>query len=89
MCGCGAVELSPEQIKAVTALVIDRPGRMGDEGAINKKYVGKNASVIAKEIGLNISDETRILLCEVDESHPLVWTEQLMPVIPLVRMDEC
>jgi len=30
--------------------------------------------------------ETRLLLCEVDKGHPLVWTEQLMPVIPLVRM---
>ena len=29
--------------------------------------------------------DTRILLCEVDGDHPLVWTEQLMPVIPLVR----
>lgn len=88
MCGCGAYELNDEQIKAVTALVVERPGRKGDEGAINKKYVGKNASVIAKEIGIEIPEETRILLCEVDSSHPLVWTEQLMPVIPLVRMED-
>ena len=88
MCGCGAYELNSEQIKAVTKLVIDRPGRLGDEGAVNKKYVGKNASYIAKQIGLDVPEETRILLCEVDSSHPLVWTEQLMPVIPLVRMDD-
>jgi propionaldehyde dehydrogenase len=84
---CGAYELDSAQIKAVTELVIDRPGRRGDEGAINKKWVGKDAAVIAAEIGLDIPADTRILLCEVDESHPLVWTEQLMPVIPLVRVD--
>ncbi len=84
----GAYELDREQIKAVTNLVIDRPGRKGDEGAINKKYVGKNASIIAAAAGISVPEDTRILLCEVDKSHPLVWTEQLMPVIPLVRVDD-
>ena len=84
----GAYELGREQIKAVTNLVIDRPGRKGDEGAINKKYVGKNASIIAAAAGISVPEDTRILLCEVDKSHPLVWTEQLMPVIPLVRVDD-
>lgn len=87
MKNCGAFELNSAQIKAVTELVIDRPGRRGDEGAINKKWVGRDAAVIAREIGLEIPSDTRILLCEVDESHPLMWTEQLMPVIPLVRVD--
>jgi len=87
MKSCGAFELDSEQIRAVTELVIDRPGRKGDEGAVNKGWVGKDAAVIAREIGLDIPSDTRILLCEVDESHPLVWTEQLMPVIPLVRVD--
>jgi acyl-CoA reductase-like NAD-dependent aldehyde dehydrogenase len=85
---CGAWELDSEQTAAVTRLVIDKPGRKGDEGAVNKKYVGKDASFIAAEIGLTVPPETRILLCEVDESHPLLWTEQLMPVIPMVRVDD-
>lgn len=82
----GAYILSADQIKKVTDLVISDPGRPGHEGAANKDYVGKNASVIAKAIGLNIPDSTRLLLCEVDANHPLVWTEQLMPVMPLVRV---
>ncbi len=84
----GAFELSKEQIKMITALVIDRPGRKGDEGSINKEYVGKNASVIAAAAGISVPESTKILLCEVDKSHPLVWTEQLMPVIPLVRVED-
>lgn len=82
----GAYILSPDQIKKVTALVIADAGRPGHEGGANKDYVGKNASVIAKAIGLTVPDSTRLLLCEVDENHPLVWTEQLMPVMPLVRV---
>jgi len=83
----GAYELSPEQIKQLTAKILADPGHQGHEGAASREYIGKNASVIADSIGLKIPDDTKILLCEVDKSHPLVWTEQLMPVIPLVRMD--
>jgi len=83
----GAYEIKGEQIEKVTKLVIADPGKPGHEGASNKEYVGKDASVIARDIGLDISDQTKILLCEVDRYHPLVWTEQLLPVIPLVRFN--
>ena len=83
----GAYELKGEQIEKVTKLVIADPGKPGHEGASNKEYVGKDASVIARDIGLDISKQTKILLCEVDRHHPLVWTEQLLPVIPLVRFN--
>ena len=52
----------------------------------NKKFVGKDASYIAKAAGIDVPAGTKILLCEVDRYHPLVWSEQLMPVIPLVRL---
>jgi acyl-CoA reductase-like NAD-dependent aldehyde dehydrogenase len=80
-----AVELTPEQTKAVTELVIATPGSEGVEGAPNKAYVGKNASVIAEAVGMHVPSDTRLLFCEVTADHPLVWTEQLMPVMPLVR----
>ena len=86
MCSNGAVELTGEQIAAVTKLVIADPGRPGHEGAPNKKFVGKDPCVIAKAIGLDVPASTRLLLCEVGTDHPLFWTEQLMPVMPLVRM---
>ena len=84
----GAYELNADEIKKVTSLVISDPGRKGHEGASNKDYVGKNADYIAKDIGLNVPASTRLLLCEVDKDHPLVWTEQLMPVMPLVRVKD-
>jgi propionaldehyde dehydrogenase len=83
----GAYELNKSQIDKLTPLIIEKPGGPGQEGFPNKKYVGKNANLIAKEIGLNLPDEIRLLLCEVDSNHPLVWTEQLMPVMPLARFN--
>lgn len=82
----GAYLLTPEQVKQVTDLVITDPGRPGHEGAPNKKFVGQNASKIAGAMGLNVPESTRLLLCEVDVNHPLVWTEQLMPVMPMARV---
>jgi acyl-CoA reductase-like NAD-dependent aldehyde dehydrogenase len=81
----GAAELSRSQVDAVTKLVIADPGKAGHEGAPNKEFVGKDARRIAAAIGVDVPERTRILLCEVGAEHPLVWTEQLMPVIPLVR----
>jgi len=84
----GAFELNEEQIKKITSLVITDAGRPGHEGAANKKYVGKNADYIAKDIGLSVPASTRLLICEVPKEHPLVWTEQLMPVMPIVRVKD-
>ena len=81
-----AYELNREQIEKVTKLVIAEPGAPGKEGFPNKKYVGKHPQIIAQAIGLTIPESVKLLLCEVGREHPLVWTEQLMPVLPLVRL---
>ncbi|MHC4201310.1 MAG: aldehyde dehydrogenase family protein, partial [Planctomycetota bacterium] len=80
-------ELDKTQTEAVTKLVIADPGGPGHEGATNKKFVGKTPRYIAKEIGLDVPESAKLLLCEVGREHPLVWTEQLTSVMPLVRMD--
>jgi len=83
----GAHELNQGQIEAITKRVIAEPGGPGKEGAPNKKYVGKSAQIIARDIGLELPKSVKLLLCEVGREHPLVWTEQLMPVLPLVRVN--
>lgn len=82
----GAYELNRQQADALTKIVIADPGGPGHEGAANKKYVGKNASVLAGLIDVNVPEDTRILIADVPKEHPMVWTEQLMPFIPVVRM---
>lgn len=84
----GAFELNKEQIKKITDLVISDPGKKGHEGMSNKDFVGKNADYIARAAGIDVPASTRLLLCDVDKNHPLVWTEQLMPVMPLTRVKD-
>ncbi len=84
----GGFQLTPEQIEKLTKQVLTDPGKRGHEGVPNKEYVGRDASVIArKTIGITVPENTKILFAEVDADHPLVRTEQLMPVIPMVRMN--
>jgi acyl-CoA reductase-like NAD-dependent aldehyde dehydrogenase len=53
---------------------------------MNRDFVGKNASVLLEEIGVTAGDEIRQVLVEVDRDHPLVLSEQMMPIMPLVRV---
>jgi acyl-CoA reductase-like NAD-dependent aldehyde dehydrogenase len=79
----GAVLLSPHQIRQLEKVVID--WESGGKYP-NKNFVGKNASVILEQVGVNVGPETRLVFCEVEESHPFVQVELLMPLIPLVRV---
>lgn len=78
-----AYELNPSQIDELTKKVIVEGGKGCKEPKLNREFVGKTPSFIAKSINLNLSEEVRVLWAEVPNDHPLVWTEQLMPVLPV------
>jgi len=86
MARSGAFELKGAQIEAVARLAIPSPKGPRAESAPNRDYVGKDAAFIARAAGIEVPGDTKILLMEVGQEHPLVWSEQLMPVLPLVRM---
>ena len=53
---------------------------------MHRKFVGKDASTILKELGIAAGPEARCVLVEVPNDHPLIWTEQMMPVLPITRV---
>jgi acyl-CoA reductase-like NAD-dependent aldehyde dehydrogenase len=85
----GAYLLSPYQVRRLEKIVIDRkPERDGDHGMVNKKWVGRDASLILKEIDVNATPDIRLIIAEVPKSHPFVQMELLMPVVGLVRVKD-
>ncbi len=68
-------------------ILLDRPGPRR-HGTINKELVGKDASLLLAKVGIRRGHDTRLVIAEVDEDHPLVWSEQLMPVLPIVRVPD-
>ncbi|MEK6609141.1 MAG: aldehyde dehydrogenase family protein [Myxococcota bacterium] len=79
----GAYELSESQTSRLCQVIFEDGGKH-----VNKRWVGKNANVILREIGISQPDECRIAFCDVDEQHPLVQHEQLMPIMPIVRVKD-
>lgn len=78
-----AFELNSTQIDQLCKVIIKEGGKGCKDPVLNRDYVGRDAAVIAKAIGLDVPASTRLLWAEVPNNHPLVWTEQLMPVLPV------
>ena len=78
-----AFELSLAQMDTLARLVIATGGKGCQEPVLNRDYVGRDAAVIARGIGLEVPSATRLLWGVVPNDHPFVWTEQLMPVLPV------
>ena len=53
---------------------------------MNKKFIGKNAAVLLREIGIDAGDEVRLVLVEVEPDDPLIFSEQMMPILPVTRV---
>ena len=81
----GAVEISSWQLNRLMKVIMAEDHGPGKHGVINKAFVGKSPSVILREIGVTVDESVRLVVAETDAQHQLVWTEQLMPVMPLVR----
>jgi acyl-CoA reductase-like NAD-dependent aldehyde dehydrogenase len=78
-----AFELSSADLKKIEDIIfIEKDGAK----VVNKKYIGKNAEVIAHDAGIKVPMGTRLLFAETGFDHPLVQHEQLMPVLPIVRV---
>ncbi len=82
----GAYEIDSGQLDRLMKVIFEDLPPPGRHGTMNKKFIGKNANVILHEIGIEVGDEIRLVLAEVSNDHPLVWSEQMMPVFPLTRV---
>lgn len=82
----GAFLLNEQQLKQIMDLVLTFDVTTnGKEYHVNKQWVGKDASKMLEAIGVLGKSDCRLLICEVDSTHPFVILEQLMPVLPIVR----
>jgi acyl-CoA reductase-like NAD-dependent aldehyde dehydrogenase len=86
MCNHGAYEINSRQLDRLMKSIFAQIPPAGQHGPMNKAFIGKNSSVLLKEIGVDVGDEVRLVVVEVERDHPLVLSEQMMPIIPLVRV---
>jgi acyl-CoA reductase-like NAD-dependent aldehyde dehydrogenase len=82
----GALKINRWQLDRLWKAVTVKSRGPGKPADMNKVFIGKNASVLLKEIGISAGPEVRQIVVDVDRDHPVVWSEQMMPIMPVVRM---
>ncbi|NLH81603.1 MAG: aldehyde dehydrogenase, partial [Phyllobacteriaceae bacterium] len=75
------VTLSADGVALLEKVVL-KPDRSGPAPAM----IGRNASVILKELGIRAGDDVRCIVVETDKYHPFVRHELMLPVLPVVRV---
>jgi acyl-CoA reductase-like NAD-dependent aldehyde dehydrogenase len=86
MTAAGAVLVDRGMLAQLEKVIFTSTEGPGRPAHVNPALIGKNASVILRQIGMNVPDSVRLGVVEVDENHPLLWTEQMMPILPVCRV---
>lgn len=81
----GAVQLSSQQIDALTKAAFEGEKDNPKKLHVHKDLIGQDAAVLAAKAGVQVPAETELLFGETDEHHPFVDHEQMMPFVPFVR----
>ncbi len=82
----GAYLLKEHELRRLERVIFSELGAPGKPGVMNPAWIGRDAAKILAEIGVQVEPEPRLLIAEVNRDHSLVWTEQMMPVLPIVRV---
>lgn len=80
-----AVLIDKSKIPAMEQVIFSKMAGPRGHATVNRKWIGQNADKILAEIGISAPSTTRLAIVEVPEDHPLLWTEQMMPVMPITR----
>jgi propionaldehyde dehydrogenase len=79
MVDSGAYLVKGADIDKLTALCVK-------DGKVSHDCVGQDATKLLAQIGITAPPTTKCAILEVAPNHPLVQLEQLMPVLPVVRV---
>ena len=83
----GAYVVKEHELRKLERVIFEELGPPNKPGVINRRWVGKDAAAILAEIGVQVDPaEIRLVVAEVPNEHSLVWTEQMMPVMPVTRV---
>jgi acyl-CoA reductase-like NAD-dependent aldehyde dehydrogenase len=79
----GAVELKGFELeKLLKVILVEKDGKFYP----NRDFIGKNAEVLLAAIGKKVDSSVRLVIAETSYDHPLIWTEMLMPILPIVKV---
>lgn len=84
--GAHFVERSHEQRRLMETIFREFNESPRGISKMRNEWIGKNAGEILQAAGISAPRDLRLAVVEVPADHTLVWTEQMMPVFPFVRV---
>lgn len=57
-------------------------------GTPNRKFIGKNASVILEAADIPFEGDPRLIILETKKEHPFATEEMLMPIVPIITVED-
>ncbi len=86
----GAYKINMEQANKLANIVLvesKNPKTGIVKKTVSRDCVGRDAAVLLAKIGVKVGPEIRCIICETDFNHPFVQEELMMPILPIVRVD--
>jgi propionaldehyde dehydrogenase len=85
----GAYLINAQQADQLNKIVLvektDKNGKT--KKIVNRDCVGRDADVLLAKIGITVSKDIRCIICETPFEHDFVQHELMMPILPIVRVD--
>ncbi|MBR5473119.1 MAG: aldehyde dehydrogenase EutE [Clostridia bacterium] len=80
---------SAQAARLADIVLVDKTDKKGNvRKIVNRDCVGRDAKVILAKLGITVSDDIRCIICETDFNHPFVQEELMMPILPIVRVND-
>ena len=86
----GAYLITAEQADKLAKIVLvekTNPKTGISSKIVNRDCVGRDAKVLLEKIGIQVCDNIRCILCETAFEHDFVQHELMMPILPIVRVN--
>jgi acyl-CoA reductase-like NAD-dependent aldehyde dehydrogenase len=84
----GGYLLAEHELRKIERLIFREAANDGTPGRIEPRWIGQNAGDILAAIGVADAHDRRLVVADVPVDHSLVWTEQMMPVMPVARVPD-
>jgi len=84
----GAYLLNQGELRQVERAIFSEQRGPRRAAVIEKDLIGKNASEILARAGISSHGDPPLVVARVPNDHPLVWTEQMMPVLPVTSVPD-
>ena len=84
----GAYMIDSEQADRLSKIVLEEKTNKAGKTVktVSRSCVGRDADVLLAKIGINADKSVRCIICETDFMHDFVQHELMMPILPIVRV---